>query len=329
MTKIEIKSETSKKHIKSDAKYSIAHFVEDLPVGLEHFWPLDFTKEGYNTEYIEAISTHKQAGFIKSLKIQAEITNDNSHYVVAVDFDYDGECLDINLESLYKEKGKNGNKFTAQLIEKFKSFAIENDKLQGNTNTQVSTVKIHAKSGYHKKSEKNLWGGYVWANHGFDFDKNFFAEELSNMQKCFKSFITEKAAVFEDKDLKKFTKPCHFAAFDCGIKLENEEGKSVHIGKEFMATQSWHGVWRSNDKNSVQEKYAKEYNDFEKTIATRRKNALMILGENYVRMLKKYAKQNNQDEKQIKRDEDIVRNKKFFADKLKLVRAKLKKVISR
>lgn len=291
----------------------IDSFFEDMPKEINSAWPLNLSAEGFTTEYYSAAILHKQAGFIKSLHIKSSIKNDMSEYLTAVGFDYDFERLDIEIESLYKEKGKNG--FTNLFISKMKHFIAKYDVAAKNSRRNASELKVHAKSGFYEKSNLNLYGGYFWANQGFDFDDYYKIKELANMREEFKAFCLEKDIKIGKKELNLFTKPCHFAAFDCGVKVEVGNGKFIHLGKAFMSTQSWHGKWSINDIDSTQERYAKEYNSDITSIALRRKNAVITLGSSYLKMLKKHAKENNGRTV-------VTMEKTYFSKGLKLMKSK-------
>ncbi|MDR1694667.1 MAG: hypothetical protein LBR70_05730 [Lactobacillaceae bacterium] len=297
---------------------AIEEFFEDLPKELAGIWPMDFSEEGLETEYYSANITGKQAGFVRTLQIKGAVKGQDSEYVVAMDFDFDGETFDVELESMFKAKGKSN--VPNKIIGKLKNFVSVHDQAMGNSGKNSSSIGVNAKSGFHHDSGQELFGGYVWANHGFSFGSKYGNGDLKRIQGQFKEFCSEQGVNISDKDLAKFTIPCHFAAFDCGVEVVNKLGKPVHIGNAFMSTQSWHGKWSGGDEDSAQEKYAKEYYNENTPKNLRRKNAVMALGSGYFKMLKKYAEQS-------KKKTDA-KAKPSIKENIQLMRARLAKAIS-
>lgn len=91
-------------------------------------------------------------------------------------------------------------------------------------------------------------------------------------------------------DLKKFTKPCHFAAFGCGIGARDGEGRPVHLGKAFLLEQTWFGRWSTDKPDAEEKRYARLYNRPDILPSSRRRTAIAALGESYRKLLHKYYK---------------------------------------
>lgn len=144
-----------------------------------------------------------------------------------------------------------------------------------------SEIFVQARSA--PKGKIPVYGGYIWANQGFDFrDKS----DLPRFRDRFKSFLSAHGVEITDKDLKRFTKPCHFAAFGCGIQVADDNGNGVHLGKAFMLEQTWFGRWSTENPRAEEKRYAEAYNREGIPHASRRRQAVAVLNENYKNILR-------------------------------------------
>lgn len=265
---------------------TINEFFEDLFPPAKDAWPFDFSKEGYITSYQSTDFDIKQAGLVKYLVLEMKAKKEQDEYFIKAKIMMDCEKVAINLENLYRSQGSKANNFGNIYMGKLKAFIDAQDKARGK-NFDASELLFEAAS-RNDKSGVAVCGGYVWANQGGDFlDK----EELEDARVHFKSFAAQNGVEISDKDLSIFTKPCHFAAFNCGVRVKNKLGKDSSLGKAFLYLHSWQGhVVASPYKSEKPEeqRYAEAYNNPNFTLPCRKRMALLQLSASYRKMLKKY-----------------------------------------
>ena len=207
----------------------INDFFENLPTEVRRLWPFDLTNEGYETAYISANYTEQHS--FRSLKekqtleLSGIFRNERELYVFDGCYTLEDEQLRFELRSLYKEKGLPQRRFAYLLMERQQRFLTAYDNSRPfDFYDKPSEIRLIAASG---KDANGLPinGGQVWATLGMNF---FSLTELQNCRSAFEKFAVEKANVrFSRRDLKAFTKPCHFAVFDNGVKLSVGGGKEI------------------------------------------------------------------------------------------------------
>ena len=119
---------------------------------------------------------------------------------------------------------------------------------------------------------------------------NFFSPiELQNCRLAFEKFAVEKADIrFTRRDLKAFTKPCHFAVFDNGVRFLTGGGKEVSLGKAFMLNYSWHARWQTNNPDAEEKQFAGIFNASNIPLAQRGHLAAKALNRRYRLTVKKH-----------------------------------------
>lgn len=257
-------------------------FFSVLPSKAINSWPLDLSDKKLHTKYLSARVVNSNWKIDPYFIVQAEISDDYNKAIVEeqISFGPDDNLI-VKINSLYSPVSDNNHaKMTIAhtLSEKNFDFILNYDKAI--KPAQPSYIKIHASSELTKQNIRTN-GGYVWANNGFDFaDKN----DLKSMRKIFKSFLSKHGVSISDKQLQLFTKPCHFAAYGCGI-LAEVNNKKCYLGKAFLLQTSWMGILKSSAKNSIERKYSQAYYG-EKIHALRRKKAIQKLSKKYREFLK-------------------------------------------
>ena len=255
----------------------IDDFFASVPEDVIQKWPFDLTKSGLETKYLSAKiypETWKDDAFCL---IQAEIFNGRHKAIVEQSFRFGwNNQLIIDIDSIRKEGSDaypQNMKIAHRLSENNFRFIQAYDKSR--KVSESSCIRIHASSEFTKQNIQTC-GGYVWANNGFDFLNR---KELEQTRSSFKSFAKKYNIPISDKNLRLFTKPCHFAAYSCGLMI-NYHGKLYHAGKAFLLQHSWFGIQKASSINSVERKYSHAYYT-EPLPALRRKRALLQLSKNY------------------------------------------------
>jgi len=214
----------------------------------------------------------------------------------------------------YKGKAKVGEAFT-KLMHKMLN---DNAKKTGNTNQ----LTLHAES-----NDRGYTGGYNWASHAYSFSDE---KELNSMRSSFKSGASINGITLTDEDMKHFTHPCHFAAFDFGrtyvvdknknLKLTDEQIKTKSIsckqgehpltdyelksgstsrlaapfGKSRLLDSEWWGTWETGNDNSEANRYFKtlcKALDTGKSREVAYKTAFMVLSPEYKKVVQKARQQ--------------------------------------
>ena len=264
----------------------INEFFEDLLPPAKEAWPFDFSKEGYVVAYTSANFKFEQCGMLKCFETIVEISNEKEKFIMQSSISLDCEVINLTLETVYRIKGNKSNNFGNIVLSKFKKFIDLQDKARGK-NPEASKILIHAASDKDKNGVE-LYGGYIWANQGMDFLDN---KELEYTRTHFKSFAAKQGVEISDKDLSLFTKPCHFAAFNCGVRVKNKFGKDNSLGKAFLYLHSWQGHMAATPQKSEkpeEQRYSEAYNNPDFSLSSRKRMALSQLSIPYRKMLKKY-----------------------------------------
>lgn len=264
----------------------INEFFEDLLPSAKEAWPFDFSKEGYDVSYTSADFKFEQCGMLKCFETVVEVFNDKEKFIMQTVMSLDCEVIQLTLDSIYRAKGIQNNNFGNVVLSKFKKVIDAQDKARGK-NPEPSKILIHAASDKDKNGV-DVYGGYIWANQGFNFAN---ASELEYARTNFKSFAVANGVEISANDLKLFTKPCHFAAFNCGVRVKNKLGKDSSLGKAFLYLHSWHGHMVASPRKSEkpeEQRYAEAYNNPNFSLPCRKRMALLQLSGSYRKMLKKY-----------------------------------------
>lgn len=263
---------------------ALDEFFESVPEEVQNKWPYNFEENGYACDYEVAEIISEQLGYDRSLELVVNVHNETDGFILHRNIRFDDDRMVVSLKSIYQNKGEKGHNFSAISLARQQEFltAYDNSR-KPRQKADYSELLIQAAS-YHSKEGVRTIGGYVWANCGFDFrDK----EELEATRRAFRDFTESYGVCIEKKDLKIFTKPCHFAAFGCGIPVKNAEGREVHLGKAFMLQHSWYGRWSTAVPRAEEKRYAEAYAHC-RVPGQRRRQAVEQLSSAYKEMLKKY-----------------------------------------
>lgn len=264
---------------------AIEEFFAEVPTDVQSKWAYDFADEGYKTTYESADIISEQCGFAQSLNLVANISNSSDNFIISSNIKFDDEQMIITLNSLFQNQGSSGNGFSSRFIQKHQDFLMAYDQAHKIKKPhEYSKLLIDADSSASKQGITTI-GGYVWANHGFDFQND---SELKNTRKKFKKFAEQQGVEIADKHLQSFTKPCHFAAFGCGVSVE-KRGQTLHLGKAFMLEHSWLGKWSPHNDVAEEKCYAKAYASCPAQ-SQKRRQAVAALSSKYKILLKKYYK---------------------------------------
>jgi len=256
-------------------------------------WPFCFDGDEVQPVYQKARVHPDRFGDGQSLELEVRLKLPQNELLVAENLAYGDERLQMDLASFYclSGHGKSGF-FVQELLEKQRSFMADYQKrrrAQGESTEALFSV--HASSGIVDHCETN--GGLTWALHGFDFaDK----KELESARERFKDFAARNGVSFKNNDLKLFTKPCHFAAFQCGVK-----NNGLNLGRAFLLKYSWFGKMVIDPNKPVGEevRYARSY--YNPDVEDRHTAALKELNKPYLRMMNAYYKKYAQKPKKDRR----------------------------
>lgn len=281
----------------------IAEYFEELSPDVMDKWPLHMSFLGLKTEYLEIKDFFQQAGTMRALDIKANIKSPNETYVCNTSWMLDDGHISVSIDELYRSSNMVYTKyFAAHLLTKMQSFLQAQDKtrdLSKNKYEEPSEIKINA----HSKVSEHSRGGLLWASQGFDFASQ---NELEMARKGFHIFAENKGVKLATKDMQLFTKPCHFAAFDCGISFNDEAGRQLSLGKSFLLNHSWNGVWKNENPKAEEKRYAAAHlND--------NKNPLSTLNPAYLRMLKRYQNKHSTLQKKPSLSISILSSLRSFA----------------
>lgn len=238
-------------------------------------WPL-ISKGGDKVLYQTALVCPHHLGLSESLRVVADIKRGESSFKVAESINV-FEGMEIEIDSLIRTEGSGGNSVIFDLISKHRKFLHAYDRENGLDSE--SALLLKACSG--KAGDVVTSGGYVWAIQGFDF---YDTMEREAAQAAFAQYAVSKGVVINHKDLRLFKKPCHFAAFQCGVKVDGK-----HLGKAFLLQYSWRGKMTvpQKGKDSEEYRFAKTYNQYRGN-----GNYLAVavgeLSKSYLQMMKKY-----------------------------------------
>lgn len=266
---------------------ALTEFFSSVPHAVQERWPFDLSDKGYRTFYEQALVVSEQLGFVSKLHLRARITKGEETYAVSRKIYFEDDKMVFFHDSLRREKGVAGTSFAHLLMTRTRDFLQTYDQTRKiRCKNEHSEIFVQARSA--PKGKIPVYGGYIWANQGFDF---YYENDLSYFRGKFKSFLFAHGVEITDKDLKRFTKPCHFAAFGCGIQVADDNGNGVHLGKAFMLKQTWFGHWSTENPRAEEKRYAEAYNREGIPHALRRRAAVAVLNENYKNILRKFYKQ--------------------------------------
>lgn len=275
---------------------AINTFFEDLFPVARKKWPFDFHKEGYETTYERLDILADDDNFSSTLVLQLMVTNAHEQFLLKSKITMEFEKVCLILEDVCRIKGWKSTNFGHILHQKMEEFITAQDKARGK-NFDASEILLKAVSA-RDENDTEIRGGYVWANHGFDFAS---VTDLEYVLTDFKSFTSSHGVVIEEKDLELFTKPCHFAAFNCGLSICSILGRSTYLGKAFLLQCTWSGRLTPTPKNAEkaeEKRYAEAYNS-ELPIGRRRRLAIETLSSAYRNMVKKYYKKHSRFSKDV------------------------------
>lgn len=251
-------SEDIYNHLSLNAKRNGYSSLADLESFFENFsqsslkyWPLKSSNKFQNTFKIARINPDP-FGFLQTLTIAADINIGENKFQILENFSL-GENLKIEILSIYQTAGPKGNNFAFNFIERHRKFLKAFDELrQNDPHHEKSEIVLYAHSG--KIDSYKTSGGYIWAIQGFDFAN---INELKQARQAFKKFAMQQGVSIAQRDLTLFCKPCHFAAFQCGVKVNGKP-----LGKAFLLQYSWYGKMSIPENNSDNEeyRYAMAYN---------------------------------------------------------------------
>ncbi len=273
-------------------------FFEDLAPAAKNAWPFDFKENGYAVQYDKADFLYTQCGLVKKLDLIISVGNKKEEFVIRTLMTIDDEALSINFDSLCRVRGTKNSNFGNIVINKMKHFIDAQDKSRGK-NSEASKILLDAASGL-DKNKMNVYGGYIWAYNGLDFANE---KELDETRKKFEEFARKSGVKLSDKDLSLFRKPCHFAAFDCGVKVPLSSGKTASLGKAFLLSHSWQGKLVASPRKTErpeEQRYAEAFNNSDFSAPRRRRLALEVLSSSYKKMLKRFRKAHSSVKKSSK-----------------------------
>ncbi len=252
-------------------------------------WPFSFAGKNMRLMYQKASVQPDRFGDGQSLELEVKITLPQTELIVAEKMAYGYERLQVELVSFYclSGHGKSGF-FVHELLEKHRDFIAQCQKRrQAQGELTEALFSINASSGVVNNHMTN--GGLTWALHGFDFaDK----KELEMARERFRDFAARNGVCL--KNMKHFTKPCHFAVFQCGVKADG-----LNLGRAFLLQHSWLGKMVIDPNKSVGEevRYARSY--YNPLAEDRHMSALKELNKPYLKMMnayyKKYARKPKKD----------------------------------
>lgn len=250
-------------------------------------WPFDFSEDGYLTTYlkVEKSSVRRDIGFNSdAISLTMEISNKNESFQMMRTIYLDDDQLFIHLDNIHRTKGRGMTNFAYTMVKKLKTFIEAQDKKRSDRSRFPSEIRLEATSNNDKSGIASV-GGYVWALHGFDFAS---LEEVLYLRKHFQSFARKHGVEIEDKDLRYFTKPAHFASFHSGKYIKDKFGQQAHLGKAFLLIhEEWQGRMVSFSGNNEEQRFADVYNQRPRKPGYRLK-AFKTLNSRYKNMVKKY-----------------------------------------
>ena len=256
---------------------AIDDFFANLPSQAIKKWPFDFKPQGLKTKYLSAKvfpETWKQDAYFQ---IQAEVFDGSHRAIIEQKFHFQNDDnLVIDICSVHRSSSDaypQKMKIAHILSDNNFNFLQAYDKY--NKPKNASFMRIYASSELTKQNIQTC-GGYVWANNGFDFQS---PQELNRTRYALSSFLKHHNISITDKNLKLFTKPCHFAAYTCGL-LINYQGHYYHAGKAFLLQHSWLGIQKTTSANNEEHRYAHAYYN-EPLPALRRKRAFFQLSKKF------------------------------------------------
>lgn len=273
--------------IKASASKFMGEVLDTLSEDALKNWPFDFADEGYSTTYlkIEKNTVRRDIGFnSEALSLTMEVSNQDESFQMMRTMYLDDDQIFIHLDNIHRTKGSGMTNFAYTMVKKLKAFIEAQDKKRNDRSRFPSEIRLEATSNNDKSGIANV-GGYVWALQGFDFAS---LEELLYLRKHFQSFARKHGVEIEDKDLRYFTKPAHFASFHNGKYIEDKFGQPAHLGKAFLLIhEEWQGRMVSFSGNNEEQRFADAYNRRPRKPEYRLK-AFKTLNSRYKNMVRKY-----------------------------------------
>lgn len=256
-------------------------FFAGIPEKNAETWHLAFPSDKIKTLYSTAKVVQDRFGFNSSLDMVVHFKFPGAELTLNEKLEYD-DNLRIEIVSLMRKSGAHCGTFIFELIKKHRQFMRQFDAIQAQKGLKTSSqIDLNAFSG--KCDNIPACGGFFWAVQGFDFAAK---SELLLARSQFQNFAQRNGVMIDKRDLKFFTKPCHFAAFQCGVKVDGK-----NIGKAFLLNHSWYGQMRLSAKGTETEeyRYARAYNQHREN-NNYQQAAALELNKPFLRMMKKYHK---------------------------------------
>ncbi|MBO4285652.1 MAG: hypothetical protein J5895_05440 [Alphaproteobacteria bacterium] len=253
-------------------------FFSDFPIKDAQDWPMCATKKNGEPRYARVQVQGDRFGFEKALYLAFECEAGNAKYMIAQKLKYD-DALQIELDCIRRtnQKEKTTSRFIFHLMEQYSRF-LKQFAFKSGAKKEETYLKLEAHSGVADGFRTN--GGYVWATHRFDFENE---DELVRTREAFKEYALKNGVEIEEKDLRLFQYPCHFAAFRTNKKIDGQ-----NLGKAFLLQYSWQGKMTA----AMSEKC--EIARYERTFYKQNKlEAEKELSTRFLKMMKKYNKSNN------------------------------------
>ena len=191
------------------------------------FWPFDFAAQGYQTTYDEiqpAASPDPLRDPRGGICVTAHIFNEHEQLLLQQSVYMEDDCLTVNIDNLYRISGRGEQPFAPQLVHKLNQFIGAQDRQRRDAASQPSQITLEAVSNSYRL--RQLQGGFIWAVQGFDFAS---AQDLQQVRRNFQAYAQRQGVSIKDKDLQYFCKPCHFAAFHCGIWCPDRWGGHLSL----------------------------------------------------------------------------------------------------
>lgn len=276
------------------ANAEINDFLSYLPLQTQELWPFDLCDQGLKTTMV--CVSHRNEGGLGSCSLRFDETqilelegifhNDKELYTFHCAYFRNDARIKMKFYSFYKEKGSEKRNLAYYFLQKQQKFLQSYDQYKIKMPQDLpSGIYLEAASGEDEHNSKII-GGFIWADKGLEF---YNPEELIETRKSFQKFAAIHEISLSDKDLQKFLKPCHFAAFDTGHKISDRQGHKASLGKAFLLTHSWQGKWENRNPEAEEKRFAAIANETRLPAKRRQAEALSQLSRPYRMMLKKHC----------------------------------------
>ncbi len=280
-------------------------------------WAFADNKDGINFA-IRDISTSGKMLDISFLITEGKTTEVSRKCQISIYKNDDGG-INLHLSSLHKDPSYKGK---IKVGETFTKYAHKTLNEIAKKTGKVNKLTLHAES-----NDRGYTGGYNWASHAYSFSN---PNELNSMRGSFKGSLGVRGINLSDDDMKSFTHPCHFAAFDYGeksvidthktmplteqqiktqsiscqngkdtltpyeLKYGNTDRTMVPYGKSRLLDMDWWGEWKTGDENTEEKRYFKAMTsalDKGKSREQAYKIAFMTLSPEYKKVVQKAKEQ--------------------------------------